>query len=319
MIKNVFDKTSDGVEKKIRQEFADTMLEIGQKDPNLIVLIGDISHFILQPFANACPDRFYNIGICEPAMMNMAAGLSKVGFFPVVHTIAPFLVERSFEQIKLDFGYQKLGVNIVTVGSAFDYGSLGCTHHCYGDFALLKTIEGMQIIHPASCKEFNLLFKQTYNNNKPSYFRLPESQHSINFKDKDIVFGKGITVREGSDVTIIAIGPQLKTAVASAELLDLEKISSEIIYLHTIKPFDEELINKSVEKTGNCLVIEEHSMYGGIFDDVLRCSKELKNINYSAINLGDKFVREYGSYEDHCKRLGFCKDNVVKKIKEELL
>src|SRR3990170_6447665 len=152
--------------KTIRQEFADTMLEVGQKDPNLLVLIGDISHFILQPFAKACPGRFYNIGICENTIVNMAAGLSKVGFYPVVHTISPFIIERSFEQIKDDFGYQRVGVNIVTVGSAFDYGGLGCTHHCYGDFAMLKTIEGTEIIYPGSPLEFNLLFKQTYKNGK---------------------------------------------------------------------------------------------------------------------------------------------------------
>lgn len=102
--------------KHMRQEFADTMLEVGQVDAKLVVLIGDISHGILQPFAKACPGRFYNIGICESTIVNMAAGLAKVGLYPVVHTIAPFIVERSFEQIKLDFGYQHLGVNLVTVG-----------------------------------------------------------------------------------------------------------------------------------------------------------------------------------------------------------
>lgn len=304
--------------KKIRQEFADTMLEMGQKDENLVVLIGDISHFILQPFANMCPGRFYNVGICEPTIMNMAAGLSKVGFYPVVHTIAPFLVERSFEQIKLDFGYQKLGVNIVTVGSAFDYGALGCTHHCYGDFALLKNVEGMEIIYPASCKEFDLLFKQTYNNGKPTYFRLPETQHEVDFKDEEIVFGKGILVKEGKDVTIVVVGPQLKTALDSADLLKEKGIEPEIIYIHTIKPFDSELVNKSLEKTKKCLVIEEHSVYGGLFDDVLRSSKNIQGIKYASINLGDKFIHEYGTYKQHCQRLGFSTEKILEKIENEL-
>jgi transketolase len=312
---NLFDATSKHLKKKIRQEFADTMLEIGQKDSNLIVLIGDISHFVLQPFANACPGRFYNVGICEPAMVNMAAGLSKVGFFPVIHTIAPFLVERSFEQIKLDFGYQKLGVNIISVGSAFDYGALGCTHHCYNDFALMKTIEGMQVIYPASCKEFNLLFKQTYNNGKPTYFRLPESQHEVDFNEEDIIFGKGMVVKEGKDITIVALGPQLRTALNAVSSLELEGIDPEIIYIHTIKPLDEELIIKSINKTKRCLVIEEHSKYGGVFDDILRSSKDLMNIKYSVLNIGDKFVREYGTYDQHCQRLGLSVDGIVKKTK----
>ena len=99
--------------KKLRLEFADTMLEIGLNDPRLVVMVGDISHGILQPYAKACPGRYYNIGICEPTIVNMAAGLNKTGLIPVVHTIAPFITERSYEQIKLDFGYQNLSGNIV--------------------------------------------------------------------------------------------------------------------------------------------------------------------------------------------------------------
>ena len=105
--------------KKIRQEFASTMLEVGKKDKNLVVMVGDISHGILKPFAKVCKNRYYNIGICEPATVNMAAGLSKVGLNPVVHTIAPFLIERCYEQIKLDFAYQKLSVNLVSVGQNY--------------------------------------------------------------------------------------------------------------------------------------------------------------------------------------------------------
>src|SRR3989338_8781678 len=126
----------------LRDTFTNTLHQVGKEDPNLVVLVGDISHFRLLNFAKDCPGQYYNIGICEPTIVNIAAGLSKVGFHPVVHTISPFIVERSFEQLKLDFGYQKLGGNIVTVGSAFDYSSLGCTHHCYNDFALIKTLQG---------------------------------------------------------------------------------------------------------------------------------------------------------------------------------
>ncbi|MCF7866029.1 hypothetical protein K9L67_01175 [Candidatus Woesearchaeota archaeon] len=317
MSENIFNQTSKNLKKKMRQEFADTMLEVGMKDENLVVLIGDISHFVLQPFAKACPNRFYNIGICEQTITNMAAGLSKVGFYPVIHTINPFIVERSFEQLKLDFGYQKLGINIITVGSAFDYGALGSTHHCYGDFALLKTIENMQIIYPASCEEFNTLFKQTYANGFPTFFRIPEAQHQMDLGN--ITFGKGVLVREGKNVTIIAIGPQLKTAIEAANMLAKDNISAEIIYLHTIRPFDKELVNKSINKTKKCIVIEEHGKYGGVFDDVLRESKDIMNVKYRSINIGDKFIHKYGTYKQHCERLGFTPENICDKIKKELL
>ncbi len=303
----------------MRQEFADTMLEIGKKDKNLVVLIGDISHFILQPFAKACPGRFYNIGICEPTIVSMAAGLAKVGFHPVVHTIAPFIIERSFEQIKDDFGYQKLGVNLVSVGSAFDYSDLGCTHHCYDDFALLKTIEGMQIIYPGSPLEFNLLFKQTYANGLPTYFRVPKVTHGITFDKSQIHLGRAIIVQKGKDITIVAIGPQLKTALAAVESLRTLGMKPEILYLPTIKPFDRETVLKSLAKTKRCLVIEEHSMYGGVFDDVLRSAKDLRGVKFAGLNIGNTFIHEYGTYEELCTTLGFTPLEVLKKVQTELL
>lgn len=297
--------------KSMRQEFADTMLNIGKRDKRLVVLIGDISHHILQPFAAGCPGRFFNIGICEPATVNMAAGLAKTGLYPVVHTIAPFIVERSFEQIKLDFGYQKLGVNLVAVGSAFDYAALGVTHHCYDDFALLKNVENSQIFYPASPIEFKALFKQTYRNGLVSYFRLPEMQHGVVFSEKEITAGRGILVKRGKDITVVAVGSQLRTAMSASEALAEKNISVEIIYLHTIKPLDEKLIRSSLRKTHRCLAIEEHSMYGGIADDIRRITNNIDHVECRSINLGDSFIHEYGTYEQHCQRLGLTAENLV--------
>lgn len=299
--------------KSMRQEFADTLLSLGQQDEKLVVLIGDISHFILQPFAVACPGRFYNIGICEPATVNMAAGLAKVGLYPVVHTITPFIVERSFEQIKLDFGYQELGVNLVTVGSAFDYASLGCTHHSYGDFALLKTIPNTNLFYPASPNEFLRLFSQVYQNGQINYFRLPEAQHGVAFKAADIKPGRAIRVKTGLDITLVATGPQLRTVMAAASLLGNKGYSPEVLYIHTVRPLDVAAIRRSVRKTGRCLVVEEHGSYGSLFDDILRCTHDIAAVRYDSINIGTEFIHEYGSYEQHCQRLGFTPKNVVKK------
>ena len=191
--------------KEMRQEFSDMLLEVGMSDPNLVVLVGDISHFRLIPFAQACPGRYYNVGICEQTIVNMAAGLAMTGFFPVVHTIAPFLVERAYEQIKLDLCYQKIGANILTVGSAFDYSTLGCTHHCYTDFALLKPLPDIEILFPASSIELNTLFKQTYNNGKVTYIRIPKCSHEHAFEPKELKVGKGIKVKKGKDLSLIHI------------------------------------------------------------------------------------------------------------------
>jgi transketolase len=303
--------------KSVRQQFADTMLDVGQKDQNLVVLVGDISHFALQPFAKVSPERYYNVGICEPTMMSMSAGLSAQGFHPVAHTIAPFLIERSFEQIKLDFCYQELGGNLVTVGSAFDYATLGCTHHCYDDFALIKTLPGTEVVYPGSAVEFDSLFKQVYANDALSMFRVPAAVHDVEFGPNDIQFGKGIKIAEGSDVTVIATGPQLANALAAREKLVGRGWDPEIIYIHTIKPLDVELVRASVEKTRRVLVIEEHARSGGLNEDVLRATYDIDGMRFSALTIPDAFIHGYGTYEEQCAALGLSKDGIVQRITSE--
>lgn len=294
----------------MRKTFADTMLEVGREDPGLVVLVGDISHFALQPFAHACPGRFYNVGILEPTIVNMAAGLAIAGFYPVVHTIAPFLVERSFEQIKLDFCYQGLGGTLISVGAAFDYSGLGCSHHCYDDLALIKTLPNTEVVYPAGPNEFRRLFGETYRNGKLTYFRLPGTMHGVDIPDAQIVLGKGIRVRRGRDITILAAGPQLKTVLAAVPALTQLGIEPDILYYPTVKPFDEDLVRESIADTRRLLVIEEHSGYGGLGDEALRATCN-QGARYAFINIPNHFQRGYGDYAEHCKALGFTPENVV--------
>jgi len=301
----------------MRQQFADTLLQVGREDPRLVVLVGDISHFILQPFAQACPGRYYNVGICEPTILSMAAGLAKTGFSPVVHTIAPFLVERSFEQIKLDFCYQRLGGTLITVGSAFDYSNLGCTHHCYDDFALLKSLPNTQIVYPASAEEFDGLFRQTYRSGKVTLVRLPSQAHGQAFRQEEIRFGSGVKLTDGSNLTLIATGPHLRNALAARETLGDMGWQTEILYLHTIHPIDTELIRASVRKTRQVLVVEEHVWTGGVGSDVLRVTRDIPRVRHAFLHLPETFVREYGTYEEHCERLGLSRNGIVKKVETE--
>lgn len=301
----------------IRQQFADTMLAVGREDPALVVMVGDISHGILQPFAKACPGRYYNIGILEPTTMSMAAGLARVGLYPVIHTIAPFLIERSFEQIKLDFCYHGLPGNIVTVGSAFDYASLGCTHHCYGDFALLKTLPGVEITYPATPLEFDTLFRQAYANDTVTYYRIPGHQHGVEFAPADIALGKGNRIAEGKDLTIIATGPQLRTALGVRERLASKGQDAEVIYIHTIRPLDEELVRASALKTRMVIVIEEHMRSGGLGDEVLRAVLGVPDLRFSWAAIPDSFVTGYGSYTDLCESVGLTVDGVLARLRNE--
>ncbi len=299
--------------KSIRQQFADTMLDVGRLDPRLVVLVGDISHNLLKPYASACPGRYFNVGICEQTIVGMAAGLAKVGFYPVVHTIAPFLVERSFEQLKLDFSYQGLGGNLVTSGSAFDYSNLGCSHHCYGDFALLKTLENTAIIYPGSPLEFDLLFRQTYRDGRLTVFRVPARQHGYPFQAQEILFGKAIRVTLGRGLTIVVTGPQLKNALDAREDLSRMGLEPEIVYVPTIQPLDTDTIHESALKTRRVMVVEEHMERGGLGDDVLRSIRTIPGCEFTSLSIPNSFVTEYGSYEDHCRALGLTREGIIQR------
>jgi len=301
--------------KKLREEFADTMLELGPIDPRLVVMVGDISHGILQPFAKACPGRYYNIGICEPTIVNMAAGLNKTGLIPVVHTIAPFITERAYEQIKLDFGYQNLSLNLISVGGAFDYSQLGCSHHCYTDVSLLCHLKRATVVIPGSPVEFNTLFKHAYANGQINYFRLPDRPHGVEFAAADLKFGRGIRVREGRDVTLAVIGTQLTNTLAAADLLAGQGVSAEVLYFHTIKPFDADLLRASVAKTRRFVTIEELSAHDGLYNLCLRATLGLNGISASQIAIED-FIHGYGTYDELCARIGMSPAGICRTVEQ---
>jgi len=297
--------------KKLRQEFADTMVEVGLLDKKLVVMVGDISHGILKPYAKACPNRYYNVGICEPTIVSMAAGLNRMGLTPVVHTIAPFITERSYEQIKLGFGYQKLDLNLISVGGAFDYSKLGCSHHCYTDVSLISHLSRGVVIIPGSPIEFNKIFKEIYKNNSINYFKLPEQPHNVEFQSSDIVFGKGIKVKDGKDVTISVIGSQLTNAMLAAEELDKINISAEVLYFHTIKPFDNTILRQSVSKTKKLISVEELSAHDGLFNLCLKSCIGIDGMKAEQLAIKD-FLHSYGSYKDLCEKAGLTSSNIKK-------
>lgn len=297
--------------KKLRNEFADTMLEVGANDKDLVVMVGDISHGILQPFAKANEGRYFNIGICEPSMVNLASGLSKVGLNPVIHTIAPFITERSYEQIKLDFGYQDLNVNIISVGGSFDYSQLGCSHHCYTDVSLFAHLKKSNIVVPGSAKELNILFKEIYKLDNINYFRLTENSHGVEFEDSDIKLGKAIKVCGGKDLTICALGPQLKNALLAQKKLNSEhNISVEVIYYHSFKPFDSKTLFESVSKTKHLLTLEELSAHDGLFNQCIKSLIKVNDVKYCQMAVND-FIRGYGSYDELCESAGLDLSSII--------
>ena len=296
--------------KHLRQQFADTMLELGDHDHSLVVMVGDISHGILQPFAKRHPNRYYNIGICEPTIVNMAAGMSKVGLTPVLHTIAPFLIERAYEQIKLDFGYQKLSANFVSVGGSFDYSQLGCSHHCYTDFSLMSHLHKANIFVPGSALEFDALFKQVYKNNEINYFRLPDNPHGVEFQSDAVVAGSAIQLRHGEDITVVTMGSHLKSAIAALDALSEQGYSADLLYYPTLNPFDHVAVHASLMKTRRVLCVEELSAHDGIFNQILKASIGIGSVQFRQIAVED-FIHGYGSFEYLCEKVGLTQQNIT--------
>ncbi len=297
----------------LRPQFAETISRIGNIDSDLFVVVGDISHGLLSEFRENHPTRYRNIGICEPAMISVSAGLNAAGFNPVIHTIAPFLIERSFEQIKLDFGYQKLNCNLISVGSSFDYVKLGCSHHSYIDVALIASIEDSQVFVPGSTIEFDRLFTNNYQSPGVKYFRLTENGHGFDELTRDAVVGKSIVVRKGKDLTIVALGPSLRMAMIVADLLGKENISVEIIYVHTFKPFDSDSILMSVTKTSKMISISELSVTGGLGAMCLDAISGKIQFNYLSFEI-DSFIRGYGELEDLQSRANQSPQQIFSKI-----
>lgn len=286
----------------MRKQLTITIHELMAKDKNLCVLLGDIGVFGFRKCFEEYPDRTYNIGILEQSMVSMASGFSKAGLIPVIHTISPFIVERALEQIKVDFGYQKMNGNFISVGNSYDYAGLGCTHHCPGDVAVLSSIPNMQIIAPGNASEFDSLFKETYNNGSPTYFRLSEYKHDLNL---DIVFGKANILKKGSKATIICYGNMLKQVYNAVQDLDVT-----LLYYTTITPFDEVTLRENYNE--NIIVCEP--FYEGSTNYYI--NKSLNGLKYSLHNIGipREFILNYGKKDQIDTLLGLDENSIKEKI-----
>jgi len=266
----------------VRKQFKTTILDLAARDDKIVLLFGDVSVYLLQEFKEKYPDRFYNVGICENTIITMAAGLASLGYFPVVHSIAPFITERSFEQIKLDLCYNEFGGNIVSCGASFDYAWDGATHHAYTDLAILRLLPHMEVIQPGSRKELDVLFRSQYNNGKPTYFRLSDHPHSV---DIPVEFGKGAVLKDaGAGLTVMTAGPILGNVMEACR-----DLAVNLVYFHTIKPIDKELIAKFAGT--KVLVIQDAF---GLYDAVC----EVPHLAAAVHGPADQFLCSYGTLKE---------------------
>ena len=250
-----------------RESYGNALKELGAENPNVLVLDADLAGATKTGvFKKAYPDRFFDCGIAEGNMVGIAAGLATTGKIPFCSTFAMFAAGRAFEQVRNSVGYPHLNVKIAATHAGISVGEDGATHQCNEDIALMRTIPGMVVLNPADDVEARAAVKAAAEYEGPVYLRfgrlaVPVFNDEANYKFE---IGKGILLREGTDLTIVATGLCVNSALEAAEKLAAEGISAEVINIHTIKPLDEEIILNSAKKTGKVVTAEEHSVIGGL-------------------------------------------------------
>lgn len=287
----------------MRKCFKDTIMKLAENDDRIVMLMGDISVYLFKDFYVKYPERFFNAGICENTQISMAAGLSHEGFHPFVHTIAPFVTERSYEQIKLDLCYNGEAANIVTCGASFDYAWDGATHHCYTDLELMRMLPRMEVMQPGSKHEFSELIAARYNKGNPTYTRVSHDEHELNLRVK---FGKGHVIKQtpNAKLTVLTAGPILRNVLASCDGLDVN-----LLYFHTIKPMDIELV-KSFSNTKMLVVHDAFGLYEAVAPVASTC------VEYYGIP--DRFCGHYGTLDEIRSLLGLDPSGIRKRILESL-
>ncbi len=300
-----------------RESYGNALVELGKKYENLVVLDADLAGATKTGvFKKAFPDRHIDCGIAECNMMGIAAGLSTTGKVPFASTFAMFASGRAYEQVRNSIGYPHLNVKIGATHAGISVGEDGATHQCNEDMALMRTIPGMVILNPSDDVEARAAVEAAYHHEGPVYLRFGRLAVPVINDRPDYKFeiGKGIVLRDGSDVTIIATGLCVSEALGAAEKLAADGISAQVINIHTIKPLDEELVVEAARKTGKVVTVEEHSIIGGLGGAVAETLGEKLPTPMLRIGIRDVFG-ESGPALELIKKYGLDADSIYEKVK----
>ncbi len=275
-----------------RDSYGQALAELGKEYDNLVVLDADLAAATKTAvFKKEFPERHIDCGIAESNMMGIAAGLAAAGKVPFASSFAMFAAGRAFEQVRNSIGYPHLNVKIGATHAGISVGEDGATHQCNEDIALMRTIPGMTIINPSDDVEAKAAVRAAYEMEGPVYLRFGRLAVPVLNDREDYKFeiGKGIVLREGRDLTIVATGLCVSYALEAAEKLAEDGIQAEVINIHTIKPLDKELIIRSAKKTGKVVTVEEHSVIGGLGGAVCECLCENNPVPVHRIGMQDVF------------------------------
>lgn len=275
-----------------RESYGNALVELGKKHEDLVVLDADLAAATKTGvFKKAFPDRHIDCGIAECNMTGIGAGLATTGKVPFISTFAMFAAGRAFEQVRNTIGYPKLNVKIGATHGGISVGEDGASHQCNEDFALMRTIPGMTVISPSDDIEAKAAVEAAYEHVGPVYLRFGRLAVPVINDRPDYKFelGKGVVLREGKDITIVATGLCVGGALEAAEMLAADGIDAKVINIHTIKPLDEELIVAAAKETGKVVTVEEHSVIGGLGSAVCDCLSEKAPTPVKKIGMQDMF------------------------------
>ena len=300
-----------------RESYGNALAELGAEYENLVVLDADLAAATKTGiFKKAFPDRHIDCGIAECNMMGIAAGLATTGKIPFASSFAMFAAGRAFEQVRNSIGYPKVNVKIGATHAGISVGEDGATHQCNEDIALMRTIPGMVVINPADDIEAKAAVRAAIEHEGPVYLRFGRLAVPVINDTPDYKFelGKGVVLREGKDVTIIATGLPVSECLAAADKLAADGIDAKVINIHTIKPLDEELVVKAAKETGKVVTVEEHSVIGGLGSAVCDVLSEKCPTQVMKIGINDTFG-ESGPAVELVKKYGLDADSIYEKVK----
>ena len=289
----------------MRRTFLSRVADMIKNEADTTFFTVDIGMWAIRDVLRDYPDRCTNVGIYEDGMFSIAAGMARRGLVPTIFGIQPYLVERTLEQIKMDFAYQKLGVNVIGTGAAVDYSKYGYSHYCAEDVHVIKSIPGCEFVAPGSAKQFLQLFNQAYRNGHPTFFRV--SDHPNKNYDVDVEFGKACVIQEGSKATVIAVSIMLDEVMSVCENKDVT-----VLYYTTLEPFDNETLSKYYNN-GKILIVEPQ-FEGSLTYDVVKTFKG-KSVQIEEVAFPREIFRNYGTYDEKMQYYGLTKNNIEVKLK----
>ena len=312
---------SDVIKKATRESYGEALAALAEKYENLVVLDADLAAATKTGiFKKAYPDRFYDCGIAEANMMGVAAGLAAAGMIPFASSFAMFAAGRAYEIVRNSIGYPHLNVKIGATHAGISVGEDGATHQCCEDLALMRTIPGMVVLNPADDTEAKAAVEAAILHDGPVYCRfgrlaVPVINDPATYKFE---IGKGVTLREGNDIAIVATGLMVNEALCAAETLAQEGISARVINIHTIKPLDAELIVKAARECGAIVTAEEHSIIGGLGSAVAECVCENGcPVTVKRVGVNDTYGHS-GPAVDLLKEFGLSAEHIAAVVRETL-